>query len=220
MLCRKCRSWYKRQPAGAGRLPCHCEEAVRPTKQSFRKKIASPKRRARNDTRVNDARCCVKKLTIFIGADHRGFMFKEKIIAALRLLGHEVVDVGTYKLNPPCDYPAISFAVGKDVVAHKNSRGILVCLTGIGHSMAANKVPGVYAALCYSKEAAELSRRHNNANVLVLGSNFVSENTMMDIINVWLQTPFDGGRHLRRIKQIAAFEKEMYKKAQTKKRKT
>ncbi len=161
----------------------------------------------------------MKKMTIFIGADHRGFMFKEKITAALRTLGHEVVDVGTYVVDPPCDYPAISFEVGRNVAAHKNSRGILVCLTGIGHSMAANKVRGVYAALCYSKEAAELSRRHNNANVLVLGSNFVSENTMMDIIRVWLETPFDGGRHLRRINQIVAFEKKFLKTAQTKKRK-
>lgn len=159
-------------------------------------------------------------MTIFIGADHRGFVFKEKISSALRALGHEVVDVGTYQLDPPCDYPAISFEVGKNVANHKNSRGILVCLTGIGHSMAANKVPGVYAALCYSKEAAELSRRHNNANVLVLGSNFVSENTMMEIIRVWIETPFDGGRHLRRVKQIAVFEKKFLKAGPTKKRKT
>ncbi|MBF0121941.1 MAG: ribose 5-phosphate isomerase B [Candidatus Omnitrophica bacterium] len=148
---------------------------------------------------------------MFIGADHRGFVFKEKISSALRSLGHEVVDVGTYVLDPPCDYPAISYEVGKNVVAHKSSRGILVCLTGIGHSMAANKVPGVYAALCYSKEAAELSRRHNNANVLVLGSNFVSENTMMEIIRVWIETPFEGGRHLRRIKQIQAIERKFMK---------
>lgn len=158
-------------------------------------------------------------MTIFIGADHRGFIFKEKITSALRALGHDVVDVGTYQLEPACDYPAISFEVGKNVVAHKNSRGILVCLTGIGHSMAANKVRGVYAALCYSKEAAELSRRHNNANVLVLGSNFVSENTMMEIIRVWLETPFEAGRHLRRTKQIAAFEKKFLKTVLTKKRK-
>jgi len=153
----------------------------------------------------------VKPLTIFIGADHRGFIFKGKIEAALRSLGHEVVDMGTYTLEPPCDYPAISFEVGKNVVKHKNSRGILVCLTGIGHSIAANKVPGVYAALCYTKEAAELSRRHNNANVLVVGSNFVSENTLMEIVQVWLATPFDGGRHLRRLKQIALYEKNFLK---------
>ncbi len=150
----------------------------------------------------------MKPLTVFIGADHRGFVFKSRIAAMLKSLGHEVVDMGTYVLEPACDYPAISFEVGRNVARHKNSRGILVCLTGIGHSIAANKVPGVYAALCYSTEAAELSRRHNNSNVLVVGSNFVSENTLMDIVKVWLNTPFDGGRHLRRLKQIAAFEKE------------
>lgn len=153
----------------------------------------------------------MKPLTIFIGADHRGFMFKGKIAAMLKSLGHEVVDMGTYVLEPPCDYPAISFEVGQNVAKHKNSRGILVCLTGIGHSIAANKVPGVYAALCYSKEAAELSRRHNNANVLVVGSNFVSENTLMEIVKVWLATPFDGGRHLRRFKQIEAYERNYLK---------
>jgi len=153
----------------------------------------------------------VKPLTIFIGADHRGFMFKGKIAAMLKSLGHEVVDMGTYVLEPPCDYPAISFEVGQNVAKHKNSRGILVCLTGIGHSIAANKVPGVYAALCYSKEAAELSRRHNNANVLVVGSNFVSENTLMEIVKVWLATPFDGGRHLRRFKQIEEYERNYLK---------
>ncbi|NLE64714.1 MAG: ribose 5-phosphate isomerase B [Elusimicrobia bacterium] len=149
-------------------------------------------------------------MTIFIGADHRGFVFKGRIIAALKALGHEVVDVGTYELEPACDYPALSFEVGRSVAAHKNSRGILVCLTGIGHSIAANKVKGAYAALCYSKEAAELSRRHNNSNVLVLGSNFVSENTLMEIIRVWLETPFDGGRHLRRTRQIQDFEKKVF----------
>jgi RpiB/LacA/LacB family sugar-phosphate isomerase len=153
----------------------------------------------------------VKPLTIFIGADHRGFMFKGKIASMLKSLGHEVVDMGTYVIEPPCDYPGISFEVGQNVAKHKNSRGILVCLTGIGHSIAANKVPGVYAALCYTKEAAELSRRHNNSNVLVVGSNFVSENTLMEIVRVWLDAPFDGGRHLRRFKQIVAFEKNQLK---------
>jgi RpiB/LacA/LacB family sugar-phosphate isomerase len=157
-------------------------------------------------------------MTVFIGADHRGFVFKGRIASMLKSLGHEVVDMGTYVVEPPCDYPAVSFEVGKNVAKHKNSRGILVCLTGIGHSIAANKVPGVYAALCYTTEAAELSRRHNNANVLVVGSNFVSENTLMDIVKVWLATPFDGGRHLRRFKQIVAYEKNLVKASKTTKR--
>ncbi len=150
----------------------------------------------------------MKPLTIFIGADHRGFLLKGQIITLLRSLGHEVVDVGAYEPTPPCDYPRISLEVGRNVAAHRNSRGILVCMTGIGHSIAANKVPGVYAALCYNKEAAELSRQHNNANVLVLGAKFVGEKTMMEIIKIWLSTEFEGGRHLRRINQIKAIEKK------------
>ena len=85
-------------------------------------------------------------------------------------------------------------------------------MTGIGHSIAANKVPGVYAALCYNKEAAALSRQHNNSNVLVLGAKFVSEKEMFEIIKIWLAEPFEGGRHLRRVNQIKAIELEFLKK--------
>lgn len=147
-------------------------------------------------------------MTIFIGADHRGFELKKDLIVFLRAQGHETVDVGAYKPEPPCDYPELSLEVGKNVAGHKGSRGILVCMTGIGHSIAANKIPGVYAALCYNKEAAELSRQHNNSNVLVLGSKFVSEKMMPEIIQVWLAAEFEGGRHLRRFKQIRAIEKQ------------
>ncbi len=153
----------------------------------------------------------MKQLTVFIGADHRGFALKGKVVAFLRGAGHEVVDVGTYEPEPPCDYPKLSLAVAANVVKHKNSRGILVCMTGIGHSIAANKVPGAYAALCYNREAAELSRQHNNANVLVLGSRFVGEKAMLEIIKVWLSTEFEGGRHLRRVRQIRAIEKQFSK---------
>ncbi|MBF0388289.1 MAG: ribose 5-phosphate isomerase B [Candidatus Omnitrophica bacterium] len=147
-------------------------------------------------------------MTIFIGADHRGFELKARIVAFLRTQAHEVVDVGTYVPEPPCDYPKLSLAVAENVVKHKNSRGILLCLTGIGHSIAANKVPGAYAALCHSKEVAVLSRQHNNANVLVLGSNFMTEKAIVEIIKVWLATEFEGGRHLRRVKQVKAIEKK------------
>ncbi len=146
-------------------------------------------------------------MTIFIGADHRGFELKGQLVDILRNQGHEVVDVGAYEAEPPCDYPALSLAVAENVVKHQGSRGILVCLTGIGHSIAANKVPGAYAALCYNTEAAQLSRQHNDANVLVLGSKFVDGDTMLDIINIWLSTKFEGGRHARRVKQIRMIEK-------------
>lgn len=151
-----------------------------------------------------------KRYTIFIGADHRGFELKAWIVNALKGLGHEVIDAGSYDPGP-CDYPGISYEVATHVARMKNARGILLCLTGIGHSVAANKVPGAYAALCYNKEAAVLSRQHNNANILVLGANFVPERLMLDIIQTWLETEFEGGRHMRRLKQIKAIEKKLYK---------
>ena len=150
------------------------------------------------------------KFTIFVGADHRGFSLKGRIIAFLKGQGHEVVDAGSYDAEP-CDYPAISYEVASQVVRMKNSRGILLCLTGIGHSIAANKVPGAYAALCYNMEAAVLSRQHNNANILVLGANFVPEHRMLELIGAWLSTDFEGGRHLRRTKQVMAIEKKVFK---------
>lgn len=151
-----------------------------------------------------------KRSTIFIGADHRGFELKGRIITLLKEFGHEVVDAGSYDLEP-CDYPAIAYEVASNVARLKGGRGILVCMSGIGHSIAANKVPGVYAALCYNQEAAMLSRQHNNSNVLVLGAKFVSQKELFEIVKVWLSTEFEGGRHLRRIKQIKAMETKLFK---------
>ncbi len=150
-------------------------------------------------------------MKVFLGADHRGVVVKAKIVTLLQRLGHEAVDLGSHDENCSCDYPKYSFLVGNSVVKNKDSRGILICLSGIGHSIAANKVKGVYAALCYTKEAAVLSRQHNNANVLILGSNFISEKTMFAMVKVWLETPFEGGRHLRRIDQVKAMERKVFK---------
>ena len=150
-------------------------------------------------------------MKIFIGADHRGFVIKQKLIKILAARGHHVVDVGSFQEGVACDYPGISLALGTKVTATPGSRGILVCLTGIGHSIAANKIPGVYAALCYSVAAAKLSRQHNNANVLVLGAGFVPANQINTIIFEWLKAEFEGGRHLRRVKQIKAIEKRFLK---------
>ncbi len=147
-------------------------------------------------------------MKIFIGADHRGFQLKNKIAASLGKQGYTVVDLGTYTDETPCDYPRISFKVGKEVAKSRNNRGILVCMTGIGHTIAANKIPGVYAALCYNEAAAALSRQHNNANLLVLGAKFVSVRNFSRIIKTWLTTEFEGGRHLRRVKQIKEIEKK------------
>lgn len=147
-------------------------------------------------------------MKIFIGADHRGFELKRRIVSFLETLGHVIIDVGSYDAGAICDYPPISCAVASQVAKTKGSRGILVCMTGIGHSIAANKVVGAYAALCYTKEAAVLSRAHNNANVLVLGAKFVNLDELENIIKVWLNTEFEGGRHLRRFKQIKVIEKK------------
>jgi RpiB/LacA/LacB family sugar-phosphate isomerase len=150
-------------------------------------------------------------MKIFIGADHRGFQLKKKVNTWLVAMGHQVEDVGTYTEGMTCDYPQISRELGLAVVGDPGSRGILLCMTGLGHSIAANKVPGVYAALVYTKEAALLSRQHNDSNVLVLGSKFVDDNTAREIIKIWLSTEFEGGRHLRRKEQIQNIEKEFSK---------
>jgi RpiB/LacA/LacB family sugar-phosphate isomerase len=150
-------------------------------------------------------------MKIFIGADHRGFQLKKKIDDVLKGLGHEVADMGTQTEDIACDYPQIAYKVATEVVRNPGSRGILLCMTGIGHSIAANKVPGVYAALVYNKEVAALSRQHNDSNVLVLGSKFVDEANMLEIIRIWLSTEFEGGRHLRRKEQIQKIESEFSK---------
>jgi RpiB/LacA/LacB family sugar-phosphate isomerase len=150
-------------------------------------------------------------MKIFIGADHRGFQLKKKMVEELKGLGHQVTDVGAFDENTSCDYPPIALEVAREVIRHAGSRGILLCMTGIGHSIAANKVPGVYAALVYNKEAALLSRQHNDSNVLVLGSKFVDEKNMMEIVKAWLSTEFEGGRHLRRKEQIQKIESEYSK---------
>ena len=150
-------------------------------------------------------------MKIFVGADHRGFQLKKKVDEVLKSLGHEAVDMGTDTEDTACDYPLIAYKVAMEVVHNPGSRGVLLCMTGIGHSIAANKVPGVYAALVYNKEAAALSRRHNDSNVLVLGSKFVDEANMLEIIKIWLSTEFEGGRHLRRKEQIQNIERNFSK---------
>jgi RpiB/LacA/LacB family sugar-phosphate isomerase len=150
-------------------------------------------------------------MKIFIGADHRGFQLKKKVFAHLTALGHQVTDVGTSVEGVDCDYPPISKDVALRVVKTAGSRGILLCMTGIGHSIAANKVPGAYAALCYNTQAARFARQHNNANILVIGAKFVGEARILAIIDAWLTAEFEGGRHLRRTEQIKAIEREFLK---------
>jgi len=150
-------------------------------------------------------------MKIFVGSDHRGFQLKKKVDDALKALGYQVIDLGTHKEDAACDYPQIALQVAREVVSNSGSRGILLCMSGIGHSIAANKVPGIYAALVYNKEAALLSRQHNDSNVLVLGSKFVDPANMVEIVKIWLSTEFEGGRHLRRKEQIQQIESEYSK---------
>ena len=136
---------------------------------------------------------------------------KKQITEQLEKGGHKIVDVGTHVPDPPCDYPKIAYDVASKVAHEKDARGILVCMTGIGHSIAANKVNGAYAALCYNREAAEFSRAHNNSNILVLGSRFTPASMIPEVVNAWISTAFDGGRHLRRVNQIKRIEQREFK---------
>ncbi len=147
-------------------------------------------------------------MKVYIGADHRGYDFKKMIFDILQEMDYDVVDLGVHEKGVACDYPKIGAKLAKLVVSDKSSRGILICMSGIGQSIVANKVKGAYAALCYNAQAAKLSRQHNNANILVLSGKFVKKNELAKMIKVWLNTDFEGGRHLRRFNQIKKIEKE------------
>ena len=144
-------------------------------------------------------------MKVAVGADHRGFGIKKAVVRLLRELGHDAVDVGTRNAEP-CDYPDYAFKAACLVAEGKADRGILVCKSGIGMAIAANKVRGIRAALCASKRAAALSRRHNDANVLVVGADELTD-PVRNVVKTWLDSPFEGGRHLRRLKKILKFER-------------
>jgi ribose 5-phosphate isomerase B len=144
---------------------------------------------------------------VFIGADHRGVGHKNKIKSILETLpGVSVVDVGAFDPEQSCDYPKIGFEVASRAARSSQNRGILLCMSGIGQSIAANKVKGARAALCYNVESAQLSRLHNNANILVLSGRFTKDSELREIVTIWLETPFEGGRHQRRLNQIKKIE--------------
>jgi ribose 5-phosphate isomerase B len=144
---------------------------------------------------------------IFTGSDHAGFELRGRIVAHLRALGFHVEDLGTPS-GESTDYPDWAAAVGRAVRDQPGSVGVLVCGTGLGVCMAANKIHGVRAADVWSVEAARLSRAHNDANVLCVGSRLVPEATAFAIVDAWLDTDFEGGRHARRVDKIAALEIE------------
>lgn len=140
-------------------------------------------------------------MRIALGADHRGFRLKEELKRWLAVRGYEVIDFGPASADR-VDYPDYAFKVADAVTRRHADRGILVCSTGIGMSIAANKVRGVRAALADSVRLARLSRQHNDANVLCLGADFVSAAEARRIVGVWLKTEFTGGRHARRVRKL------------------
>jgi ribose 5-phosphate isomerase B len=147
---------------------------------------------------------------IIIAADHGGFSLKEKLKVYLGKNGFRVKDAGTYS-KERCDYPRFAYAASCAVSKGRFKKGILICKSGIGNSIVANKLPGVRAALCYNVRAARISRQHNDSNILVLGASFVNAKLARKILNVWLNTEFSGGRHQRRIRQIKKIEKGLLK---------
>jgi ribose 5-phosphate isomerase B len=146
-------------------------------------------------------------MRIAIGADHAGYELKEHLKATLAADGHTVVDCGTDSTES-VDYPPFCAAVGRLVAAGDVERGVVLGGSGQGEQIAANKVPGVRAALCNDLYLARLSREHNDANVLSMGGRVVASGLADEILRLWLATPFEGGRHQRRLDQIAELEKE------------
>lgn len=140
-------------------------------------------------------------MKIALGCDHAAYELKEAIKEKLTAEGHEVLDMGCDSTES-VDYPKYGHAVGRAVAAGDAERGIAVCGSGIGISIACNKVPGVRAALCTSVEMAEMCRRHNNANVVCMGARMISQELAFDIIDKWMVTEFEGGKHERRINEI------------------
>jgi ribose 5-phosphate isomerase B len=149
--------------------------------------------------------------TIAIGADHGGFALKEILKPVLSAAGLDIRDVGVYE-EKPADYPDIALKVAELVAAGTARRGVLIDGAGIGSAMAANKVPGVRAALCYDKASARNSREHNDSNVLTLGARLLTATQAEDVLRTWLDTKFGGGRHQARVQKIIDIEQRYLKK--------
>ena len=142
-------------------------------------------------------------MTISLGCDHGGFALKEHIKAYLEGKGHTVKDCGTYSTDS-CDYPLFGKAAAEAVANGECEKGIVICTTGIGISITANKVKGIRCALCSDPFSAEMTRRHNNANMLAMGAGIIGSNMAERIVDVFLSTEFEGGRHERRVNLIEA----------------
>jgi ribose 5-phosphate isomerase B len=148
-------------------------------------------------------------MRIAIGSDHRGFDVKRRIVTLLTDMKHEVLDLGPVS-KESVDYPDFAFEVARAVGEGRAERGILVCGTGIGMCIAANKVTGVRAAPCHDSITAEMSRRHNDANILCLSADLLGEELIERMVRIWLDTSFEGGRHARRVEKIVRFEAEQH----------
>ena len=144
---------------------------------------------------------------IAIGSDHGGFALKQEIMKHLEERKLEYIDFGTYS-SDSCDYPQYGAAVGRAVASGSCERGILICGTGIGISISANKIHGVRAALCGDCFSAEMTRRHNDANIVALGARVVGPGLALKIVDTFLDTEFEGGRHARRVEQMMALEQD------------
>jgi ribose 5-phosphate isomerase B len=138
---------------------------------------------------------------IGVGSDHAGFRLKESVRRWLIEHSYSVLDLGTYN-EEACDYPDFAIALAEVMGAGEIDRGILICGTGVGMSIVANKFPHLRAAVCHDPTTARFSRAHNDANVLTMGSRITGEMVALDIVNAWLHTPFEGGRHSQRLEKI------------------
>ena len=147
-------------------------------------------------------------MRIALGSDHRGFGVKQRLASTLAKLGHEVRDVGVPCGEGSADYPDYAIPVSESVAAGTAEKGILICGTGFGMCIAANKVHGIRAVTCRDTIEAEMSRRHNDANVLCMSADFLSQDHIERMVQVWLSTEFEGGRHQRRLEKIANYEHE------------
>ncbi len=143
-------------------------------------------------------------MIIGIGSDHAGFEYKERIKQLLRELGHQARDFGANGSAPPVDYPLFIRPVALAVARGEVERGIVLGGSGNGEAIVSNRVPGIRCALCWNQESARLARQHNDANVISLGARLIPVELALEIVTIWLDTPFEGGRHLRRIQEIDA----------------
>ncbi len=147
-------------------------------------------------------------MRIAVGSDHRGYAAKTKIVESLKRLNHEVIDVGAHSAEA-VDYPDIAAIAANMVSKHEVDRAILVCGTGLGMCIAANKFPGVRAAPCHDELTAEMSRRHNDLNVLCLSADLLGERLVDRMVEIWINTEFEGGRHARRVEKIVELDRKM-----------